>query len=74
MSEAGKSKIEIKWRNSAFGIFFVLDSTKYKGLGILKRGDVITVDGKIERVSEFYISLTDAKLVSGAGDHQTHDT
>jgi hypothetical protein len=68
----GKAKIEIKWQNSAFGIFFVLGSTKYKGLGILKRGDVLTVDGKIEQVSEFYISLTDAKLVSGPGGRSSN--
>jgi hypothetical protein len=72
MLQAGKVKIEIKWRNSTIGIFFVVDPNKYKGLGILKRGDVLTVDGEIERVSEFYISLNDAKLVSGADDRSSN--
>ncbi len=63
MMSDGKAKIEIKWQNSIFGIFFMLDSTKYKGIGILKRGDLLTVDGRIEDVSESYISLVDAKLV-----------
>ncbi len=66
MMSNGKAKIEIKWADSTFGIFFTVDSSKYEGLGILERGDILTVEGRIEDVSEFYISLADVKLVPEA--------
>ena len=65
MLVAGKAKIEIKWQNSAFGIFFIWILQSIKVSGSLKRGDVLTVDERFSGCIEFYISLTDAKLVSG---------
>ena len=64
----GQVKIEIKWQNTVYGIFFTVDSSKYDGLGVLRRGDVLVVDGRVDEVSEFYSSLSDAVIVTDTTD------
>ena len=60
---SGNIKIEIKWQNTVFGIFFELDPKKYQGVGLLKRGDHLRILGYIDDVNEHYISLANAKIV-----------
>lgn len=62
--KSGNIKIEIKWQNSVFGIFFELNPMQYKGIGLLKRGDHLCIVGCIDTVNESYISLVNAEIVS----------
>lgn len=62
--KSGNIKIEIKWQNSVFGIFFELNPMQYKGIGLLKRGDHLCIVGYIDTVNESYISLVNAEIVS----------
>jgi hypothetical protein len=61
----GNNNCRISIKDKDFGTYigFEINSIKHPGLGLLKYGDILKVEGKIKNIDTLWIYLSDVKIV-----------